>query len=207
MGFTYEFENSSLPLEQYEWDNTWVDNANEKDKPRVLYIGDSISCGTRGIINSKAQKNLFCDGFGTSKGLDNPYFAESVKLFARQVGRYDLVLFNNGLHGWHLSDKEEYARYYEGLLKELMDFFGKTPFAIVLTTDILESEERRARVKVRNEVAKEIAARYSLPVIDLYSKSFEVEQLHRPDGVHFTPEGNDILAEFLLGEMKRLISE
>ncbi|MBQ8208612.1 MAG: SGNH/GDSL hydrolase family protein [Clostridia bacterium] len=205
MDFTYEFKNTKLPLEQYEWDNTWVENANDAEKPRVLYIGDSISCGTRGIINRLADKDLFCDGFGTSKAVDNPFFAESVKLFAKQLGRYDLVIFNNGLHGWHLADRTEYAEYYEKLLCEFLEFFKKIPFAIVLTTDVLGDADRSERVAVRNKIAGSIAEKYSIPVIDLYKKSLEIAELHRDDGVHFTPEGNEILADFLLCEMKKLI--
>ena len=37
----------------------------------------------------------------------------SVKLFAQQESRRDAVVFNNGLHGWHLDDSTEYAEHYE----------------------------------------------------------------------------------------------
>ena len=47
--YTYEFENRSNCLEHYEWDNTWWDSADVTGTPRVLYIGDSISCGARKV--------------------------------------------------------------------------------------------------------------------------------------------------------------
>ncbi len=205
MEFTYEFGKTELSLETYVWDNTWIDHANDTEAPRVYYIGDSISCGTRGIINEKSGGSLFCDGFGTSKAVDNPFFLEPVKLFALHVGRYDLVLFNNGLHGWHLSDETEYAEHFEKLLVNFLEFFKETPIAIVLTTDVLGNPERSERVAVRNRVLSRLAEKYSLPIIDLYSKSHEISHLHKTDGVHFTLEGNEILAEFLIESIKKLI--
>ena len=65
--FTYQ---SSVPcsrLENFEWDNTWIEQTNKTDVARVLYIGDSISCGTRRIATERANGKYLFDGFGTSK--------------------------------------------------------------------------------------------------------------------------------------------
>lgn len=59
--------------------------------------------GSRHIATEALNGEILFDGFGTSKALDNPYFQQSLHLFAAQEGYRDLVLFNNGLHGWHLS--------------------------------------------------------------------------------------------------------
>ena len=104
----FTFEVASTPLETYEWDNAWIEKSADKKTPRIFYIGDSISCGTRGSINQIAQGKLLCDGFGTSKALDNKAFLPAIKVFASQMERYDVVFFNNGLHGWHLDDETEY---------------------------------------------------------------------------------------------------
>ncbi len=81
--YTYELKNRHERLETYEWDNVWWEQANTKDVPRILYIGGSISCGIRRIATEIADGEFFFDGFGTSKALDNPYFAESIRLFAK----------------------------------------------------------------------------------------------------------------------------
>ena len=79
--FTYETENRCERLETYEWDNVWWEHADTEGVPRVLYIGDSISCATRRTATGAAGETIFFDGFGTSKALDNPYFADSIRLF------------------------------------------------------------------------------------------------------------------------------
>ena len=106
--FTYETENRSNRYETYEWDDMWIDHANETDRKRAAYIGDSISVGTRRIATARTNEEILFDGFGTSKALDNPYFKDSIRLFFKQLPNVDTVLFNNGLHGWHLNDETEY---------------------------------------------------------------------------------------------------
>ena len=71
--FTYEFNNRSQSLEKFEWDNVWWEQADVTGVPRVLYIGDSISCATRHVATEAAEGKIFFDEFGTSKAVDNPY--------------------------------------------------------------------------------------------------------------------------------------
>ena len=120
--FTYEKENCATELEKYEWDNTWIDHANDLSRCRVLYIGDSISCVTRRAATAQTEKEILFDGYGSSKAIDNPFFYESIKLFARQQKQRCAVIFNNGLHGWHLSDDTQYKFYYEKMIQEVREF-------------------------------------------------------------------------------------
>ncbi|MBR2432210.1 MAG: SGNH/GDSL hydrolase family protein [Clostridia bacterium] len=199
--YTYEFKDQNNVLEKYEWDNVWWEQANRDDLPRVLYIGDSISCGTRTVATASADGKLLFDGFGSSKALDNPFLLDSVRMFAKQQKFRSAVLFNNGLHGWHLNDDEEYPYYYEQILKQLIDEFKDTPVFVVLTTSVADTQ-REERVRKRNEAAAKIAAKYGLPVIDLYSVSVEFSELRQADGVHFSPEGYKKFAERIILDLK-----
>ena len=119
-GFTYETQNTKTQFETYEWDSTWLDHIDDENVTRVLYIGDSISCGIRTIATKLAKNEILFDGFGTSKSLDNPWFKDSIKLFAEQQGKRSAVLFNNGLHGWHLDDETEYRAHFEDMIEFLI---------------------------------------------------------------------------------------
>lgn len=202
--FTYEFNNRSQSLEKFEWDNVWWEQADVTGVPRVLYIGDSISCATRRVATAAAEGKIFFDGFGTSKAVDNPYFSESVRLFAQQQGEREVIIFNNGLHGWHLDDGTEYIQYYEQLVKFLLSEFGATPIVLILTTAIAD-EKRNARVIKRNNAVVKLAAAYNLSVVDLYSVVNEHRELLSPDGVHLIPEGYKLLASALLSHINGLI--
>lgn len=203
--FTYEYDNLKERYETFEWDNTWIDHANDDTTARVLYIGDSISCGTRKIATKCAQTILF-DGFGTSKSLDNPFLKDSVKLFAAQLPKTDALLLNNGLHGWHLNDTEEYPRYYEEMIRFLLEHFKGTPLLLVLTTHIRD-EAREQRVILRNQAVLQLAQKYSLPVVDLYTVTKEHRALLAADGVHFTPEGYEIIAQTVADHVKKVINK
>jgi len=191
--------------ETYEWDNVWIDHADNPSLKRVLYIGDSISCGIRHIATSLTENKILFDGFGTSKSLDNPYFKDSIKLFARQESRRNAVIFNNGLHGWHLDDGE-YAHHYEEMLKFLLTEFENTPISIVLTTHVRDAE-RAKRVVSRNNVAKELACKYGLPIIDLHTLSLKKAELLSHDGVHFVNEGYTLLAEEVIKSALMVLSD
>ena len=134
--FTYEKGNICTPLETYEWDNTWIDQANNKDTPRVLYIGDSISCGIGRIATERSGGKLLFDGFGSSKALDNPYLYDAISLLAAQEGCRRVVLFNNGLHGWHLEDTCEYLSVYEIAVEFMTKRFSDSAIVLVLTTSV-----------------------------------------------------------------------
>lgn len=196
-------EHSALSqLEKSEWNNVWWEQAPDINKPRILYIGDSISCGIRTFINELSDGEFLCDGFGTSKALDNVYFRDSIRLFGKQQRTRKIILFNNGLHGWHLNDTQEYKEYYEKMVNFLLKEYEDTTLVLLLTTGVADA--RNERVLVRNECVKEIAKKYNLPMIDLYAASVEYANLHVEDGVHFTDRGYEQLTKSLLEEMNKI---
>lgn len=201
--FTYEKKDTTCELETFEWDNVWLDHITDPTLPRILYIGDSISCGTRRVATIASGEKLLFDGFGTSKALDNPYFKESLLLFARQQPHRNAIIINNGLHGWHINDGEEYKNLYKNMLEFLMENFKDTPLYIVTTTHVA-NPEREQRVIARNKMALELAKELNLGVIDFYDLSAKNPELVGGDGVHFTPYGYKALAETLLETFKDL---
>ncbi len=202
--FTYEFENHAARLETYEWDNVWWEHAGTEGVPRVLYIGDSISCATRRMATEVAEEKIFFDGLGTSKGIDNPYFLDTVRMFASQQKERAVIAFNNGLHGWHLEDETEYKAYYERIIQFLMKEFSESPLLLVLTTHVV-NPERAERVAVRNKVVLELAEKYGLMAVDFYSITKSHAELLSKDGVHLVPEGYKMLAECLVSSVKEVI--
>lgn len=203
--FTYQPENKNQ-LETFEWNNLWLDRITDPALPRVLYIGDSISCNTRLAATAAADTKILFDGFGTSKALDNPYFLPELELFAAQQGKRSIVVFNNGLHGYHLDDNTDYPAFYEKMLLSLKEMFPDTPIAVLLTTGV-KNEAENDRVIIRNKHAKAIAEKSGLPIIDFYAASRSIPDLYFCDGVHFNEEGYKKLGEYLLAEVKRIVPE
>lgn len=200
--FTFETKDRMHKYETYEWDNTWIDHPND-DIKRILYVGDSISCGIRPFATKIADGKAVFDLFGTSRAVDNPFFKDALAFFASQEGRRDAVLFNNGLHGFHLDDATDFKEYYEDMLKFMLEQFKETPIVIVLSTFIAKKDVER--VMARNKSVCELAEKYHLPVIDLYSVSQNAKDFLTDDGVHLTGEGYQILAEELVKTLNAIL--
>ncbi len=191
-------------LENYEWDNTWIEKTEQITEKRVLYIGDSISCGTRTQANIIADGEILFDGFGTSKSLDNPYYVESLLSFTKQGPDRKVIIFNNGLHGWHIPE-DRYEELYVNFVNELVVNFPDTVFVLVLTTFVTNEKFHNDRVIERNEIAMKIAKRFNLPIIDLYTVSEENKEFISDDGVHFLEKGYQILANEVLSVVKEYL--
>ncbi len=202
MTFTYEKNDTNHILETYEWDNIWFEHAENTDTPRILAIGDSISCGWRTALNRYYAGSRYVDGFGSSKALDNPYLLPCIELMAAQQPNRGTVLVNNGLHGFHLS-VDDYRDGYQKLLTALKERYPDCRIFVLLTTpvrdesDLTELAKRTEDVIERNFAAIDVAERLELPIIDLFTPLLHKPQLFANDGVHLSEAGYDLLAEII----------
>ena len=202
---TYQYKESSVPLECYEWDRTWIAHTENQVAKRIFYIGDSISWdGIRGAVQRIVKDEFYIDALATSKALDNPSFLPTLDLMLRQVRKPDLILFNNGLHGWHLKDDSDYPELFEKFLLAIWERID-VPVAVVLTTRVA-NEDRHRRVLARNRSAQAVAEKLGCPVIDLYTRSEEFAHLQGGDGVHYSGEGYTRMAEAILPELRNLLN-
>lgn len=204
---TYETAPRLSPLEKYEWDDIWWDNAPDTVGKRILIIGDSISRGTRRAAGKLEGRSVFIDGIATSKAVDNPTFFNLLNYFAEAGHSYDAVFFNNGLHGWHLEE-EKYAPLLTETAKFIKECFAPKKFFIVLTTPVRKSKQTEIfddinpRVLVRNAAALETARELGAEVVDLYSLIEDRPELYIQDGVHLVDEGYILLAEEIIKAAK-----
>lgn len=198
--FTYEREKKEK-LETYEWDNLWWEHADDRSgKDRILLIGDSISCGYRGMVNECLKGEVYADGLGTSKGLDNEAFFALIDYVIGQQKNCKLIQFNNGLHGWHLSI-QEYKECYLEFIHYFKEMYGDKKLVLALSTPVRDGgnlsrlDARNAEVIQRNQAVREIAESEGLAVNDLYAPVIGHPEFYSPDGVHLTEEGYRVLAK------------
>ncbi len=206
--FTYEFGDRDAKLETFEWERIWWEHIDDPEKPRALIIGDSVSCGYRDILNKLLQGEVYLDGLGTSKAVDNPLFPKLIDYMHSQYQEYDAILFNNGLHGWHLSD-DDFEKYYRELLCYVKNCFPDKRLVVMLSTpvrkgkDIAVFDARNDRVIERNRRAILVAKELDAEVLDLYSVLVEHPKLYREDGVHLLEDGYEVLAKHCLEIFKK----
>ena len=196
---TYQAENTT-GLEYIEWDWPWIENAPDKESDRILLIGDSITVGYREVMPKVVNGRYFVDGIATSKGVDNPSFTALIDYVMPQLGNVKVIIFNNGLHGWHLS-ADDYEMHYTTIIKYILDNYGDKKLVISTSTpgrdksDLNKFAENYPELLERNRRAKKIAEMFNLPVFDIYSLVCDRPNLYSPDGVHLNKEGYELISQ------------
>ena len=191
--------------ESMEWSHiTW--SSPEKNE-RILFIGDSILDGYSGTVEKTLRDRFSIGKHISSKAVDNIYLVKEVGLMIDEFGRDNsikLVHLNNGLHGiWHLTP-ENYRICYDYYVQSIMEKTPKSKIVLALSTPVRDgvSEYKYHKINDRviraNDTVREIAAKYSLPLNDLYSVVDKRLDYDAGDGLHFNGNGSKALGEKVL---------
>ena len=196
-----------MKKESKEWIHSWCDDTNNRDLPRVLLIGDSITYGYQAKVRELLKGVCYVDYLATSYAVDMPIYNKLVETMAFDSD-YDLVHFNHGLHGIHMS-----KRTYKSRLKKLLSKLErKMKIMVAKTTFVYQAGNKRKdaawmkRVLERNEAMEELAAEKGYAVDDLYEVSVKmpVEKRYQ-DGTHYLEDGYEILAQTVAAKIKEII--
>src|SRR5215831_4851834 len=88
-----------------EWCDIWISHANETNLPRVLLIGDSIARDYYPLVEQRLAGKAFVARLATSRFVSDPVFLKEIELVL-DGARFDVIHFNNGMHGWQHSEAE-----------------------------------------------------------------------------------------------------
>ncbi len=158
--------------EDIEWLDVWLPHSNDRDLPRVLLIGDSITRAYYPEVENALRGKAYVGRLSTSKSLGDPALLDEVALILKSA-TFDVVHFNNGLHGWGYSEKQ-YKDSFPDLIKTINTFAPKAKLIWASTTPIrcgenmTAFEERTERVKVRNQIARDCTNGKDIAVNDLF---------------------------------------
>ena len=187
--------------------------------PRVLLIGDSISIGytlpvrerLAGVANVH-RPPVNCGPTSRGLAMVDQWLGD---------GEWDVIHVNFGLHDLKFVDEDgrnatvQTGRHqvppeqYRQNLDQIIGRLAATGATVIWrnTTPVPEGGTDLRRfddVGKYNAIAAEVMARHDVAVHDLYTFAKEREQqIQRPNNVHYTPEGSDVLA----GEVARVIRE
>src|SRR5205823_9742621 len=91
--------------EAIEWCDIWISHANETNLPRVLLIGDSITRGYYPEVEERLAGKAFVARLATSRFVADPVLLKEISLVLDET-KFDVIHFNNGMHGWQHSEGE-----------------------------------------------------------------------------------------------------
>lgn len=196
-----------MKKERIEWIRSKCVDTTDNTLKRVLLIGDSITDGYFDAVSKKLWGIVHVDYLATSYAVDSKIYNVLIKSFIKD-SKYDVIHFNHGLHGKHMSVK----RYKKGVLRVLDNIDVNTKLILATSTRVLKDNENvvdstwEKKVIERNQAIKEIAGIKNCAVDDLYPISVCMEYIHRTkDGFHYDNIGYDIFADKVSEEVKKLL--
>ena len=188
-----------ISREAIEWCNVWITEANGTTLPRVLLIGDSITGGYGPKVADKLKGKASVARLTTSKSIGDPALLAEVAMVLNQRS-FDLVHFNNGLHGWGYTDTE-YEKGFPELVAAIRKHAPKAKLIWATITPMRQSgkldviAEGTKRVETRNKIAEAVVTKEGIPVDDLFTLVKDHPEYWSNDGVHFNGKGIAVEAE------------
>ena len=196
--------------ESIEWSDLWIPHANETNLPRVLLIGDSISRDYYSGVEKRLQGRAYVGRISSSAFISDPAL---LKQIAATLGmaKFDVIHFNNGMHGWQHTE-EEYRKAFPEFLKTIQRCAPRAKLIWCSTTPLKHSpslgrstEATNERVAARNSIASAFIMAKGIRVDDLYSPMLGHPELHA-DNVHFNQQGVELQAAQVAAQVEATLS-
>jgi hypothetical protein len=197
--------------EAIEWCDIWISHANETKLPRVLLIGDSIARDYYPEVEKRLAGKAFVARLATSRFVSDPVLLKEIELVL-EGSKFDVVVFNNGMHGWQHSEAE-YRKAFPKFIKTIRAHAPKAKLIWATTTPLRDgkdvtydtkAEYSDERIAARNALAAEIVTAQKIPIVDLNAAVRGNPEFHS-DNVHFNGKGVQVLAAQVGAAIEKLL--
>lgn len=198
--------------EYIEWCDIWISHANETNLPRVLLIGDSITRDYYRGVERRLEGKAYVARLSTSRFVSDPVLLKEITLVMGST-KFDIVHFNNGMHGWPHSE-QEYREAFPQLVKTIQSLAPAAKLILATTTPLKVSspsspenktEASDERIAARNAIALDAVKGQNIAVDDLNWIMRGHPEYHS-DNVHFNEQGIEIQAAQVAANIEKLLS-
>jgi hypothetical protein len=192
-----------------EWCDIWISHANETNLPRVLLIGDSITRDYYPGVEKHLEGKAYVARLATSRFASDPVLLQEIALVLDNT-EFDVIHFNNGMHGWQHSEAE-YQTAFPKLLAAIRTHAPKAKLVWATTTSLRESKPNNAteaadeRIAARNAIGLECVHGQNIVVDDLNTLMAGHPEYHS-DNVHFNAEGIRLEADQVAARIEPLLA-
>ncbi len=198
--------------EPIEWIRLWLPNVDKKDLPQVLLLGDSITQAYYEDAAADLKGKAYVGYLTSSLSVGDPMLPRQIALVLKNY-RFDVIHFNNGLHGKDYSE-QEYARYFPQFVKTIqanargakLIWTSSTP--VRTGKDMSECAPFTTRVIARNKIAADYVRKEGIPIDDLYSAVVNHPEYYLGvDGTHPNPQGRAVEARDVAASILRVLGK
>jgi hypothetical protein len=197
--------------ESIEWCDIWISHADETNLPRVLLIGDSITRAYYPAVEKRLDGKAYIGRLSSSAFISDPVLLEQIKMVLAQY-KFDVIHFNNGMHGWQHSEKE-YEQAFPEYLEVIKEYAPNAKLIWANTTPLKVSpppspddstQATDGRIAGRNAIAAKFMWAHGIPVEDLNTPMQGHPEYH-VDNVHFNDQGISIQADVVAADIEKLL--
>lgn len=195
-----------IAREGIEWCDIWIPSAPQTDKPRVLLIGDSITKGYYKSASAILGEEAYCVRFTTSACVADPAFHVQLQAMFTQY-EYDVIHFNNGLHGAKYTE-EEYRAGYEKALKYIQKESPSSKIILALSTPLNSQSNMNhmnPRITERNRIVQELGRIFGAEINDLHSISKDHPEYYI-DAYHYNQKAIELQGRQVGDAVKALLN-
>lgn len=197
--------------ESIEWCDIWISHANETNLPRVLLIGDSITRAYYPQVEMRLEGKAYVGRLASSAFISDPILLKQIEMVLGEY-KFDVIHFNNGMHGWQHSEKE-YEQAFPKFLKTIQKYAPDAKLIWADTTPLKVSPNLAAdnqtqaadeRIAARNNIALKFVRAQGIPSDDLNTPMRGHPELHS-DNVHFNDQGIALQAVQVAAQIEKLL--
>jgi hypothetical protein len=193
--------------EKIEWTYTDRPEVPDASLPNVLLVGDSI---TRAYYKAAADNlagKANCYYFATSVSVGDERLKSQLAEYFKMIGvRFDVVHFNNGMHGWGYTE-DEYKSYFPEFLSAVHAGAPSARLIWATITPVRKDKEGGAtnmRIDTRNAIANEFVTKQGIAIDDQHTLMLPHQSMHADD-VHFNAEGSAIQGKQVAASVLQLL--
>ena len=199
--------------ESIEWCDIWISHANETNLPRVLLIGDSITRAYYPEVEKNLAGKAYVGRLASSAFISDPALLQQIEMILSQY-KFDVIHFNNGMHGWQHGEKE-YADAFPKYLKTIQKYAPHAKLIWADTTPLKvspqlppdnQTQATDERIAARNAIAEKIVRAEGIPVDNLNTPMLGHPGYHS-DNVHFNDQGIVIQAAQVAAQIAKQLNQ
>ena len=162
-------------------------------------------------MEERLAGKAFVARLATSRFVADPVLPKEIESVLYGA-KFDVVQFNNGMHGWQHSEAE-YRKAFPKLIKTIRAHAPGARLIWATTTPLRDgkgvtgdtkAEYSDQRIAARNTIAAEIVTAQKIPTNDLNAPMRGHPEYHS-DNVHFNTQGIQIQAAQVSAEIERLL--
>lgn len=205
------FSQDKISREDVEWLDIWIPSTLKDDKPRILLMGNSITRSYYKEVGAQLKDVAYVAQFATSKSLGDPALLQEIELVLKNTS-FDVIHFNNGLHGWGYTE-DEYRAGFSEMLDVIKEIAPEAKLIWASSTPVHCDESRpefpkMERIKARNMLALECIEGQNIAVNDLFTlANAHPEYYEGGDGIHLVPIGVKALGTHVAKVLKDIMNK